>query len=223
MAAAFALPQRNRSERTSLLELAAGAYLFARVGVEPTWPRQSRLKLLATSSRRCDNYGMANCDIYAAGDDFSRILDFIFDQPDWLLIEHSSRPDSPLRRFGSTYEVLGAFDLGGSDALFDLYSASMGAPVVEERLLPEQSLARRDAPTRRDGASFSSTYGPLEREPSGRRTSETILVCAHSNGSRSALTGSDQSMLGTGSKWNGFPDVSVDLSGSWPWANRAVG
>jgi hypothetical protein len=77
---------------------------------------------------------MANCDFYAAGDDFSRILDFVFDQSDWLLIEHASRPDSPLRRFGSTSEILGAFDLGNSDALLDLYAPSMGSPGVEEKI-----------------------------------------------------------------------------------------
>jgi hypothetical protein len=41
---------------------------------------------------------MPNCDFYAAGDDFCSILDFVFAQPGWTLVELASLPDQPLRR-----------------------------------------------------------------------------------------------------------------------------
>jgi hypothetical protein len=40
---------------------------------------------------------MPNCEFYAAGQDFRSILDFIFGQPDWTLVELASMPD---RRIG---------------------------------------------------------------------------------------------------------------------------
>jgi hypothetical protein len=74
---------------------------------------------------------MPNCDFYAVGDDFAFILDFIFDQPGWVLVEDASRPDQPLRRFASTAEVASAFELGVTDAYLQLHAAAMGSAIIE--------------------------------------------------------------------------------------------
>ena len=42
---------------------------------------------------------MPNCDFYAVDRHFAPILDFLFAQPGWVLIESSSRHDERLRRF----------------------------------------------------------------------------------------------------------------------------
>jgi hypothetical protein len=77
---------------------------------------------------------MPNCDFYAAGDDFSALLDFIFAQPGWLLGERYSVPDQPLRRFHSTSEVLEAYDLSNSHALLFLYTPELGGSITERRI-----------------------------------------------------------------------------------------
>ena len=73
---------------------------------------------------------MPNCDFYATGVDFAPILDFIFDQPGWILIESASRPDMPLRRFSSRLQIEEAFDIDMDGAVLDLYSPSMKAVAV---------------------------------------------------------------------------------------------
>lgn len=78
---------------------------------------------------------MPNCDFYAAGEDFRRILDFVFDQRGWTLVELASLPDEPLRRFGSSDEVLSAYDLDKSDALMQLHAPEMGGSVVERPIV----------------------------------------------------------------------------------------
>jgi hypothetical protein len=77
---------------------------------------------------------MPNCDFYATGDDFVRILDFLFEQPGWILIESASRNDQPLRRFGSPSEVLGSVDLAIADAHLWLYAPALGGEVVERKV-----------------------------------------------------------------------------------------
>ena len=75
---------------------------------------------------------MPNCDFYAVGDDFGAVLDFIFDQPGWILVESSSHPDMPLRRFSSNAAVLGAVDPNSHETLLQLYSPAMGGGIVEQ-------------------------------------------------------------------------------------------
>jgi hypothetical protein len=75
---------------------------------------------------------MPTCDFYALRNDFLSILDFIFNQPGWVLVEGSSRPDQPLRRFASRSEVDLAIELGVEDAYLALHAPSMRAPIVEQ-------------------------------------------------------------------------------------------
>jgi hypothetical protein len=74
---------------------------------------------------------MPNSDFYAVGVDFGAVLDFIFEQPGWILVESSSRPDMPLQRFSSTAAVLRAVDPNSHDVSFELYSPAMGGGIVE--------------------------------------------------------------------------------------------
>ena len=53
---------------------------------------------------------MPDCDFYAVDEEFTPILEFLFAQPGWVLVELGSRHDEPLRRFRSTAELL-ALDL----------------------------------------------------------------------------------------------------------------
>ena len=78
---------------------------------------------------------MPNCDFYAVGQDVRAILDFMFDQPGWLLIEHASRGDMPLRRFHSTEDVLTAFDLERATAHLHLYTPEMRGAIMEQRVV----------------------------------------------------------------------------------------
>jgi len=77
---------------------------------------------------------MPNCDFYATGDDFAPILDFIFDQPGWILIENASREDLPLRRFCSRSEIEEAFNIDVDGPLLQLYSPSMKGAVIERQI-----------------------------------------------------------------------------------------
>jgi hypothetical protein len=78
---------------------------------------------------------MPNCDFYALGADFVRILEFVFEQPGWALVESASRPDRPLRHFDSARSVLAAFDLETEDAMLQLHAASTGGAIGEHRIV----------------------------------------------------------------------------------------
>jgi hypothetical protein len=77
---------------------------------------------------------MPTCDFYAARDDSLTIVDFIFDQPGWVLSENSSRHDLPLRKFASPSEVTDAIELGVEDAYLALHAPSMRAPIIERKI-----------------------------------------------------------------------------------------
>lgn len=77
---------------------------------------------------------MPNCDCYAIGSEFTRILEAVFAQGGWQLYELNSRPDQPLRRFNSTTDLAAAFDLGTRDSHFQLYTPSMGGGVLMRRI-----------------------------------------------------------------------------------------
>lgn len=80
---------------------------------------------------------MPNCDFYALAPDLVGVLDFVFEQPGWELVELSSLPDQELRTFRSAPEVIDGFasfhDV--SRALhFQLYAATMGGRVASRRI-----------------------------------------------------------------------------------------
>jgi hypothetical protein len=77
---------------------------------------------------------MPNCDFYAAGDDFRSVLEFIFGQPGWTLVELASLPDRPLRRFDAADAVLEAYDLATSSAHLQLYTPTLGGDIVEHAI-----------------------------------------------------------------------------------------
>ena len=78
---------------------------------------------------------MPNCDFYAAGEDIRFILEFVFEQPGWMLIENASEDDMPLRRFYSTAEVLTVYDRAPATALLQLYAPEMRGPIMENRVI----------------------------------------------------------------------------------------
>ena len=85
---------------------------------------------------------MPNCDFYAVDEDFVPILDFIFTQPGWILVESASRHDQPLRRFHSTVAVLSAFDLSQETAHLMLYAPETRGSVVERPVIFKPSAVR---------------------------------------------------------------------------------
>jgi hypothetical protein len=94
-----------------------------------------------------------NCDFYAAGDDFRRILDFVFAQPGWTLVELASIPDQPLRRFQSSDSLIAAFDLEQSDALMQLYTPDLAGGIIERPIVFRPG-AVGDAKGRTDSAGW---------------------------------------------------------------------
>jgi len=77
---------------------------------------------------------MPNCDFYATGEDFRGILEFVFAQPGWTLVELASVPDQPLRRFYSADAFMDAHDVARDGALLQLYSPDMGGSIIERRI-----------------------------------------------------------------------------------------
>jgi hypothetical protein len=78
-----------------------------------------------------------NCDFYALAPDLIDVLDFVFAQPGWLLVELASRNDQPLRSFHATREVLDGFPAFSSlrrSMHFNLYSEAMGGKVTSRRI-----------------------------------------------------------------------------------------
>jgi hypothetical protein len=78
---------------------------------------------------------MPNCDFYAVDQDFAPILDFLFAQPGWVLVESASRHDQPVRRFHSTAEVFEAFDLDHETAHLMLYAPETGGSIREHQVV----------------------------------------------------------------------------------------
>lgn len=77
---------------------------------------------------------MPNCDFYALATDCARVLDFIFDQPGWVLHELSSEDDSPVRTFHSTRTVLTTFPLCERSLHFHLYAAEMRGAILHRKI-----------------------------------------------------------------------------------------
>lgn len=110
---------------------------------------------------------MPNCDFYAAGEDFREILQFVFAQPGWILVELASVPDQPLRRFDSADAVLAAYDLSTSNGPFQLYTPDLGGAVFE-RPVTFRPGAVGNAKGRTDSGGWGLIQLYLERERDGR-------------------------------------------------------
>lgn len=77
---------------------------------------------------------MPNCDFYALAPDCEAILDFVFSNRDWRLLEAYSLPDRELRTFTSVGAVTSAFDLTREHAQLKLYAPEMRGHVTPERI-----------------------------------------------------------------------------------------
>jgi hypothetical protein len=77
---------------------------------------------------------MPNCDFYALARDHEAILEFVFSNPEWRLIEAYSVPDEDLRTFTSATAVLSAFDLTHEHAQLMLYAPEMRGRVSTQRI-----------------------------------------------------------------------------------------
>lgn len=80
---------------------------------------------------------MPNCDFYASRSDRVDVLDFVFAQPGWRLVELASRHDQPLRTFTTTREVVDGFptfDSMAESLHFHLYAESMGGRIGVRRV-----------------------------------------------------------------------------------------
>ena len=95
---------------------------------------------------------MPRCDFYAVGADSTPILDFVFSQQDWILVESASRDGLPLRRFRSTAEVLEAFDLRRHPAHLLLHATETRGSISEHVIAYKPELARRSGATGRTDA-----------------------------------------------------------------------
>jgi hypothetical protein len=95
---------------------------------------------------------MPQCDFFAVGDDFTPILDFVFSQPGWVLVESASRHDLPLRRFASTSDVLAAFDLERGMTHLLLHAPETGGAIREKRITFSPTYARQSGATGRTDA-----------------------------------------------------------------------
>ena len=78
---------------------------------------------------------MPNCDFYALADDCERVLDFVFEQPGWVLHELASENDSPVRTFSSTHAILATHPLCLRPLHFQLYSPAMGGAVLHRKIV----------------------------------------------------------------------------------------
>jgi hypothetical protein len=142
---------------------------------------------------------MPNCDFYAAGKDFRDILDFVFEQQGWTLVELASQPDHRLRRFDSTDAVLEAYDLTTSSAFLQLYTPALGGGIVERSVTFDKG-AMGDAKGRVDSAGWGLIQLYLQGERDGR------IGLSHSNHNSEARARSWEPAyrdeLGTVSAWD---------------------
>jgi hypothetical protein len=80
---------------------------------------------------------MPNCDFYALAPDLLELLDFVFAQPGWRLIELGSQHDRPLRTFRAVREVLDGFPTFSALSTplhFHLYAEAMEGYVGSRRI-----------------------------------------------------------------------------------------
>jgi len=80
---------------------------------------------------------MPNCDFYALSSDMVEVLDFVFAQPGWQLVELASRHDKPLRTFRATKGLIGGFPTFAKQTralYFHLHAESMGGRITSTRI-----------------------------------------------------------------------------------------
>lgn len=78
---------------------------------------------------------MPNCDFYALTEDCREVLDFIFEQPGWVLHELASQNDSPVREFRSVDSIMAAFRFCDTRLYFLLYAPEMKGKVVHHKVI----------------------------------------------------------------------------------------
>jgi len=77
---------------------------------------------------------MPNCDFYALARDCAAVLEFVFSNRDWRLMEAYSAPDQEVRTFTSLEEVTSAFDLTRQAAHLMLYAPEMRGHLATKRI-----------------------------------------------------------------------------------------
>ncbi|MEA2612820.1 MAG: hypothetical protein QOI52_779 [Chloroflexota bacterium] len=142
---------------------------------------------------------MPNCDFYAAGADFHGILEFVFLQPAWTLVELASIPDHPLVGFDSPEDLMDAYDLGRSDVRLQLYAATMGGGIIERHIALNPG-AVGDAKGRTD----SEGWGLIQLYLSGERDGQIGLSHTNHNSEARARSWEEtvRDRLGPVSAWN---------------------
>lgn len=88
----------------------------------------------ASAARLGKQRNMPNCDFYALPPDSEAILDFVFSNPGWRLLEAYSEPDQELRTFTSIGDVTLAFDLTCQHTHLMLYAPEMRGHVAAKRI-----------------------------------------------------------------------------------------
>jgi hypothetical protein len=143
---------------------------------------------------------VANCDFYALNSDVGCVLDFVFSQPGWQLYELASQPDSALRQFATTEEVLDASDLPHRDVYLHLYAPEMGGGVYKKRL--------RFAPNAVPGATFrydSHGWGLIQLYFGGLQDGQ--LKASHTNHNSEARA----------RRWEPNGENKRDRVADWNW------
>ena len=143
---------------------------------------------------------MPNCDFYAVGGDFRDVLEFVFLQQGWTLVELASLPDHPLRRFDTADAVLEAYDLTTSSAFLQLYTPALGGGIVE-RPIAFRPGAMGDAKGRIDSAGWGLIQLYLEGERHGR------VGLSHTNHNSEARARS----------WENVYGHELGPVGAWDW------
>src|SRR4051794_15095848 len=77
---------------------------------------------------------MPTCDFYALAPDSEAILDFVFSNPEWRLLEAYSEPDQELRTFTSLGDVTSVFDLTRQHVQLMLHAPEMRGHVAADRI-----------------------------------------------------------------------------------------
>jgi hypothetical protein len=112
---------------------------------------------------------MPNCDFYALAPDLIEVLDFLFAQPGWRLVELASQNDRPLRTFRTTRDVLDGFPqfaMLATSLHFNLSAVALRGALTERRI------------TFRPGAVPGATfrYDSGEQEILGQSRHETVAL-----------------------------------------------
>ncbi len=148
---------------------------------------------------------MPNCDFYAAGEDLTQVLDFVFSVGDCRVFESYSPFDEELAEFNSTTAVRSRYPLGhctgnAPSVLLSLWLVRASAEVRPHRVSLDS--------TKCNGATFRFTlegWGLIALQLGGE--SPNGLVVSHTNHNSEARA----------RKWaSTYEDTLGDVS-SWDW------